>query len=34
MARAESQSKYERLIDAYSSIVWNTLYAPARRTGT
>jgi TetR/AcrR family transcriptional regulator, ethionamide resistance regulator len=33
MARAESRSKYERLIDAYSSIVWNTLYAPARSSG-
>jgi TetR/AcrR family transcriptional regulator, ethionamide resistance regulator len=34
IARAESRSKYERLIEAYSSIVWNTLYAPTRRTGT
>ncbi|MDT5273913.1 MAG: TetR/AcrR family transcriptional regulator, ethionamide resistance regulator [Mycobacterium sp.] len=31
MVRAESTSGQERLAEAYGGIVWNTLYAPARR---
>jgi AcrR family transcriptional regulator len=31
MVRAESRSSQERLREAYAGIVWNTLYAPARR---
>ena len=31
MVRAESRSSRDRLAEAYTSIVWNTLYAPARR---
>ena len=32
MMRAESESSQKRLADAYAGIVWNSLYAPARRT--
>jgi len=31
LVRNASPAEVERLIDAYTSIVWNTLYAPARR---
>jgi TetR/AcrR family transcriptional regulator, ethionamide resistance regulator len=31
MLRTESESSQERLAEAYAGIVWNTLYAPARR---
>jgi hypothetical protein len=30
MVRAESRSSQDRLAEAYTSIVWNTLYAPTR----
>ena len=33
MVRAESRSSQDRLAEAYTSIVWNTLYAPARQSG-
>jgi AcrR family transcriptional regulator len=33
MARAESEADQERLTDAYTGIVWNTLYAPTRDRG-
>src|SRR6201988_1657837 len=33
MVRAESRSSQERLAEAYTSIVWNTLYAPTRQSG-
>jgi AcrR family transcriptional regulator len=32
MVRAESRSSQERLAEAYTSIVWNTLYAPTRQS--
>ena len=32
MVRAESESSQARLAEAYASIVWNTLYAPTRRS--
>ncbi|MBN9739297.1 MULTISPECIES: TetR/AcrR family transcriptional regulator [unclassified Pseudonocardia] len=31
MVRSESAARTESLLDAYSMVVWNTLYAPARR---
>jgi len=31
LVRNATPAEVERLIDAYTSIVWNTLYAPARR---
>lgn len=31
MLRTESESSQERLAEAYAAIVWNSLYAPARR---
>jgi AcrR family transcriptional regulator len=31
MLREESESSQERLAEAYAGIVWNSLYAPARR---
>ena len=31
LVRGAGDSELERLIDAYTGIVWNTLYAPARR---
>jgi len=31
LVRNANAAEVERLIDAYTSIVWNTLYAPARR---
>jgi AcrR family transcriptional regulator len=31
LVRTASGAELERLIDAYTGIVWNTLYAPARR---
>ena len=33
MVRAESRSSQDRLAEAYTSIVWNALYAPARQSG-
>jgi TetR/AcrR family transcriptional regulator, ethionamide resistance regulator len=30
LVRTASEAELERLIDAYTAIVWNTLYAPAR----
>ena len=33
MVRAESRSSQDRLAEAYTSIVWNTLYAPTRQSG-
>jgi AcrR family transcriptional regulator len=33
MLRAESEAGQERLTDAYTGIVWNTLYAPTRDRG-
>jgi len=33
MLRTESESSQERLAEAYAGIVWNSLYAPARRNG-
>ena len=31
LVRTAGDAELERLIDAYTAIVWNTLYAPARR---
>jgi AcrR family transcriptional regulator len=31
LVRGASDAELERLVDAYTAIVWNTLYAPARR---
>jgi hypothetical protein len=33
MLREESESSQERFAEAYAGIVWNSLYAPARRHG-
>jgi hypothetical protein len=31
LVRTASDAELARLVDAYTAIVWNTLYAPTRR---